>query len=236
MTVSTPVLVLLLIGLHLARYALMAGGAWLVFWQWKGNPVTAARRLQLHDFTARDLRREVLASMQTAVIFGLLFGVVFAGQAPRPLSHSGLAGALEFCAWLGGVLVVHDTYFYWSHRLAHHPRLFRWVHRLHHESRNPSPFAALAFQPTEALLQVIWAVPLGLLLPVPSSVWLAFAFVAMFINVLGHCGVELYPRSWASHPVFGWLNSATFHNRHHLELGRNFGLYFTFWDRVMKTA
>lgn len=66
--------------------------------------------------------------------------------------------------------------------------------------------------------------------------WLAFAFVAMFINVLGHCGVELYPRAWASRPVFGWLNSATAHDQHHLRLERNFGLYFTFWDRLCGTA
>jgi sterol desaturase/sphingolipid hydroxylase (fatty acid hydroxylase superfamily) len=66
-------------------------------------------------------------------------------------------------------------------------------------------------------------------------VWLVFSFVAMFINVLGHCNVELYPRSWATHPVMGWLNSSTMHNQHHLHLDRNFGLYFTFWDRLMNT-
>lgn len=236
MTVPMLPLMGLLVLMHLGRYALMAGGAWVVFWKWKGNPLTATRRLQHKDFLAADLRREVIASLQTAVLFGVLFGFVFAGQPARPLTHGGLRGALEFSAWLTLVLVVHDTYFYWSHRFAHHPRVFRWVHRLHHESRNPSPFAALAFQPTEALLQVVWAIPLGQLLPIPSSVWLAFAFVAMFINVLGHCGVELYPRGWKTHWLFGWLNSATMHDQHHLQLNRNYGLYFTFWDRVMKTG
>lgn len=236
MTPSIPLLMAVLIALHLGRYLVMAGGAWAVFWKWKGNPLTARRRIQAKAFEAVDLRRELFASVQTALIFGALFGLVFAGQAPRPLTHVGWRGALEFFAWLAFVLVVHDTYFYWSHRLAHHPRLFRRVHALHHQSRNPSPFAALAFQPAEALLQVAWAVPLGLALPVPSSVWLAFSFVAMFINVLGHCNVELYPRGWATHPVLQWLNSSTAHNRHHLELHRNFGLYFTLWDRLMGTA
>jgi sterol desaturase/sphingolipid hydroxylase (fatty acid hydroxylase superfamily) len=224
-----------LIALHLGRYFLMAGGAYLFFWSWKGNPLTASRRIQPDAFEPSALRREVFASIGTALIFGLFFGVAFSGLKPTPLVHSGLGAVLEFFAWLGFLLVLHDTYFYWSHRLAHHALFFRRVHALHHQSRNPSPFAALAFQPTEAVLQVAWAVPVGLLLPVPSAVWFVFSFVAMFINVLGHCNVELYPRTWSSHPVMGWLNSSTMHNRHHQRLDRNFGLYFTLWDRLMKT-
>ncbi len=229
------IMVAVLVGLHLGRYALMAGGAYLFFWKWKGNPLTATRRIQHQVFTRADLRREVLFSLQTALLFGALFGVVYGGAKPIPLAQSGGWAVLEFCAWMLFVLVVHDTYFYWSHRLLHHPALFRRVHALHHQSRNPSPFAALAFHPVEALFQVAWAIPLGQFLPVPSSVWLAFAFVAMFINVLGHCGVELSPRSWATHPVLGWLNSATIHDAHHQQLDQNFGLYLTLWDRVLKT-
>ncbi|MBL8917090.1 MAG: sterol desaturase family protein [Archangium sp.] len=236
MPISVFTLAALLIALHVGRYVVMAGGAYLVFWKWKSNPVTKTRRLQHAAFTSEDLRREVLLSLLTAVLFGSFFAVVYGGQTPRPLVYSGLWGALEFCAWLLLVLVVHDTFFYWSHRLSHHRALFRHAHRVHHLSRNPSPFAALAFHPLDAFVQIIWAVPLGMLLPIPSSVWLAFAFVAMFINVLGHCGVELYPRSWATHPVLGWLNSASAHDQHHLKLERNFGLYFTFWDRVCGTA
>jgi len=233
---SVSQLIAVLIALHLARYVVMAGGAWLVFWRWRGNPVTAARRLQHTDFTREDLGREVRWSIVTAVVFGVFFGVVYSGSPPRPLVHQGGAAALEFSLWLLLVLLVHDAAFYWSHRVLHHPVVFRHVHALHHRSRNPSPFAALAFHPAEALVQAVWAVPLGVFAPIPSSVWLAFAFVAMFINVLGHCGVELYPRWWAGHPVFGWLNSASAHNRHHLELDTNFGLYFTFWDRLLGTA
>lgn len=231
-----PMLVMILVALHLGRYVVMAGGAYLFFWRWRGNPVTVARRLQQVAFTSEDLKREVGWSLVTALVFGAFFGVAYSGLPPQPLSWPGAWKVLEFCLWLGLVLIIHDTYFYWSHRLAHHPRVFRFVHRVHHESRNPSPFAALAFHPSEALLQAVWAVPVARALPIPSSVWLVFAFVAMFINVLGHCGVELYPRSWATHPVLGWLNTATAHNQHHLTLHRNFGLYFTFWDRVMGTS
>lgn len=233
---TLPVLVLALLAVHLGRYVLMAGGAYAFFWSWKSNPLTARRRIQHEPFTREALRREVGWSLVTAVIFAVFFGVAYAGLKPLALSWPGAWKALEFVLWLGLLLIIHDTWFYWSHRFAHHPRVFRWVHQLHHRSRNPSPFAALAFQPTEALLQAVWAVPLARLLPVPSAVWFTFAFVAMFINVLGHCGVELYPASWATHPVLRWLNSATAHDQHHQRLDRNFGLYFTLWDRVMKTS
>jgi sterol desaturase/sphingolipid hydroxylase (fatty acid hydroxylase superfamily) len=233
---ATLPLVLMLVGLHFGRYLLSAGGAWLFFFTWKRNPLTAAKRLQPGPFKREDVRRELLSSAMTAVLFGALFGVVFGGTEPVRLSHSGMLGALEFLGWLGVIVLIHDTYFYWSHRLLHHRLIFPRVHAFHHRSTNPSPFAALAFHPLEALMQVIWAVPLSLLAPIPSLPWLAFSFLAIFVNVLGHCGVEPYPLSWQRHPVLKWLNFATNHNRHHLEFEGNFGLYFSFWDRVMGTT
>lgn len=219
----TSTLVLLLIGLHFGRYLLSAGGAWAFFFGWKKNPLTAQRRLQPEPFKREDLVRELLASAVTAVLFGTLFGVVFGGQQPIKLTHAGAAAVLEFSLWLLAIVLLHDTYFYWSHRL------------LHHRSTNPSPFAALAFHPAEALMQVIWAVPLAVV-PIPSLVWLAFSFLAIFVNVLGHCGVEPYPLRWQHHPVLQWLNFATHHNRHHLEFDGHYGLYFSVWDRLLKTC
>ncbi|MEW5742767.1 MAG: sterol desaturase family protein [Myxococcota bacterium] len=228
------VLALVLIAVHLGRYLLFAGGAWLAFWAWN-NPFTARRRLQHVPFTRKDVTREVGFSVATAVLFGAFFALVFRGQGPVPLQHTGALRVLEFLGWLAFLIAVHDTYFYWSHRLLHHPRVFPLVHALHHQSKNPSPFAALAFHPLEALAQVVWAVPLALWLPIPSAPWFAFAFAAMLVNVLGHCGVEPYPASWQRHPVMKWLNFATFHNGHHLHVGGNYGLYFSVWDRWMGT-
>lgn len=224
-----------LVALHASRYLVAAGGAWLFFWYWRGNPITRARRLQTAEFTAADLRRELITSLRTALIFGSLFGVVYAGLPLVPLSSSGALAAVEFSAWLLGLLLVHDTYFYWSHRLAHHPKVFPWLHRHHHQSRNPSPFAALSFGALDAVVQVAWAVPVVRLVPVPSVVWLVFSFVAIGINVIGHCGVELYPLGWQRHPVLKWLNFTTMHDAHHVAVRGNYGLYSSAWDRWMGT-
>lgn len=236
MTTAPPLwlLALVLVTMHLGRYLLFAGGAWLALWQWK-NPLTEARRLQRATFTKPDLFREVRWSLVSAVLFGVFFAFVFDGQRPVPLRADGAWKVLEFTLWLAFLIVVHDTFFYWSHRLLHHPRVFPRVHALHHRSRNPSPFAALAFHPLEALAQIVWAVPLAWWLPIPSAPWFAFAFAAMLVNVVGHCGIEPYPRAWLTHPVMKWLNFATFHNGHHLHVDGNFGLYFSAWDRWMGT-
>ncbi|MEP6859607.1 MAG: sterol desaturase family protein [Deltaproteobacteria bacterium] len=48
---------------------------------------------------------------------------------------------------------------YWTYRAMHHPWLFRRVHRIHHLPHNPSPWAAYAFAPGEALVHALF-VPL----------------------------------------------------------------------------
>lgn len=224
-----------LVTLHAVRYLLAAGGAWLFFWSWKSNPWTKAKRLQPIDFTRGDVVREVWTSLRSALVFGTLFGVVYAGLPIVKLEQKGVGAVLEFSAWLLFLLVVHDTYFYWAHRLAHHPRVYGWLHSVHHQSRNPSPFAALSFGTLDAVVQVVWAVPIVRFVPVPSLVWLVFSFLAIGINVMGHCGVEPWPVSWQRHPVLKWLNFATMHNQHHLQVRGNYGLYSSAWDRWMGT-
>ena len=51
------------------------------------------------------------------------------------------------------MIFLHDTYFYWMHRFMHHPKLFKYFHLIHHKSTNPSPWAAYAFHPLEAVIE-----------------------------------------------------------------------------------
>jgi sterol desaturase/sphingolipid hydroxylase (fatty acid hydroxylase superfamily) len=36
-------------------------------------------------------------------------------------------------------------------------------------------------------------------------------------------------------PLFDWITTPTHHDIHHAEAGWNYGLYFTWWDRLMGT-
>src|SRR3546814_18089983 len=39
-------------------------------------------------------------------------------------------------------LLIHDTWFYWTHRWMHRPALFRRCHAVHHQSRPPTAWPA----------------------------------------------------------------------------------------------
>ena len=52
-------------------------------------------------------------------------------------------------------ILIHDTFFYWGHRLMHHKSIFRYVHKVHHNSTNPSPWAAFSFHPYESVIEAL---------------------------------------------------------------------------------
>ena len=106
---------------------------------------------------------------------------------------------------------------------------------MHHKSVNPSPWAAYAFHPAEAVLEA-GIFPLILFL-IPAHPVALFSFVTLMLwfNVYGHLGYELFPAKLYRHPLGRWLNSSVYHNLHHERFTGNYGLYFTFWDRWMGT-
>lgn len=133
------------------------------------------------------------------------------------------------------LIFLHDTYFYWTHRLMHHPVLFKRMHLVHHKSTNPSPWAAFSFHPYEAVIEA-GIVPLAaLILPLHSMALLVFFFYSNFLNVLGHLSFELFPKGFLDNRFLSWHNTTTHHNMHHKYFNCNYGLYFNIWDRLMGT-
>ena len=78
--------------------------------------------------------------------------------------------------------------------------------------------------------------PLALIL-IPASPLAVMLFLAhmMLRNAIGHCGYELFPAARNGRPLFDWMTSVTHHDLHHAQAGWNYGLYFTWWDRLMGT-
>ena len=203
-----------------------------------GGTALARRKLQSRRASGRDIRREILASLRSALVFALLGTIVIVGDRAGWMTlYKGFdqAGALYLVVSLAAMLVVHDAYFYWTHRAMHHRRLFALFHRTHHLSRTPTPWAAYAFAVPEAVVHGAF-VPLFLLV-MPMHVLALFAFVAIQItrNVMGHAGTEIHPRAFGPGRWLGWNNTTTHHDLHH-EHGRyNYGLYFRWWDKLMGT-
>jgi len=214
--------------------AAMMAAVLRVFWRFG----LARRKLQNRNATRHDVRREILASLQSAVIFSLLGTVIFVADRQGWITiYRGFdqAGPLYLVVSLALMVVAHDAYFYWTHRAMHHRRLFGLFHRTHHLSRTPTPWAAYSFSIPEAIVQGAF-VPLFVAVVPMHGIGL-FIFVAVQIvrNVMGHAGTEIHPAAFGPGRWLGWNNTTTHHDLHH-ETGRyNYGFYFRFWDKVMGT-
>jgi lathosterol oxidase len=220
------------------RYVIAAGAAFLVFWVW-GRERWRHRLIQ-HEYPAdKHLRRELAYSASTAVIFSVV-GVILRYGAQygvfRVYDDVRAYGWAYFAFSVLLLPVLQDTYFYWTHRAMHHPLLFRYVHRVHHLSTNPSPLAAYAFAPLEALVQAAYVPLVALFIPVHTVALFVFLAFMILRNVLGHLGMELMPRGFTRSRFWRWSTTTTHHSHHHRHFGTNYGLYLTVWDRLMGTT
>jgi Delta7-sterol 5-desaturase len=184
--------------------------------------------------TAADLRREIAYSISTTMVLAAIASLLLALMVSdvveiyqEPLKH----GWAWLLLSLPLVILWHDTWFYWTHRLLHTRWLFRRVHGVHHRSRNPSPWAAFSFHPFEALIQGM-VLPLFLLVaPLNEYVVIAFAVHQIARNAHGHAAVETLPRGFVRHWFWGRVVTTTHHHLHHETARGNYGLWFTWWDR-----
>ncbi len=219
------------------RYFIIAAIAFGIFYLLKRKS-WQFKKIQAKFPAGKDYLREILYSILTAFIFAAIGYIVFL----TPLSTYTRAyfhiqergvGYLFFSVLL--IILVHDTYFYWTHRLMHYPPVYRWFHKVHHLSTNPSPWAAMAFHPLEAVVEAGIIVVVTFLFPVHPLAIGVFLLFMMLYNVYGHLGYELYPKGFSKSFIGKWINTSVNHNQHHQYFKGNYGLYFLFWDRMMGT-
>jgi sterol desaturase/sphingolipid hydroxylase (fatty acid hydroxylase superfamily) len=193
------------------------------------------RNVQAQAPYAGQRRREFMNSMLTVLIFSANGALIFAGVKAGVLRlYVDLAerGWLYARVSLIVLVVAHDGWFYWTHRLLHHRWVFRWAHRTHHRSVAPTPWAAYSFAAAEAVVQALFLALILLVLPLHPAVIFVFLLHMIVRNVLGHAGVELLPRAWLAGWWGRWFTTTLHHDLHHAEGRHNYGLYFVWWDRV----
>ncbi len=217
-------------------YFALAGGAWLVLHVLLARWL-AHRRINAVP-TLRQMSWELGYSMSSLAVYGLVGGFMvyaFCSGWTRIYTRFDAYGWPYFFLSIGLIILIHDTYFYWTHRMMHHPRLFRLFHRTHHLSTSPSPWAAYSFSPLEAFVQAGIAPVVLFTLPAHPLAFSIFMLWQISFNVLGHCGYEMFPRWFVRSWCGRVLNTATHHAQHHETNRANFSLYFNFWDRLMGT-
>lgn len=220
----------------LGRYFLIAGGAFWLFYpskipflSWMTAPKPQWK------FVQQDISLSIASAFLFALLSALIMSVYNAGGT-RIYSSIDTYGWWYMGLSFWAVLVLQDTYFYFTHRLLHHPRLFKRMHYGHHRSRVPTPWTSFAFEPSEALLHGIFFVSLVFVMPLHFIVLIA-AFITMTIwAMITHLGFELIPPGVSFGGLEKGLIGPAHHAIHHRQYRTHFGLYFTFWDRVLGTT
>lgn len=218
------------------RYFLLAGTVFFFVYVVFGKRLQRYR-LQPNYPKISDYKRDVLYSLLTIILFSTIATLVLFVLRPYTLMYSAIHDygwgyyALSFVL----MFLLHDTYFYWMHRLMHHPKLYRHVHLIHHKSTNPSPLTSYAFHPLEALIEAGIIVIIVFVMPVHLSAIAAFMLFQFLYNIYGHLGIELLPRRFRRTGIGRLLNTSALHNDHHRYVHGNYGLYLSVWDRLMGT-
>jgi Delta7-sterol 5-desaturase len=220
------------------NYFLTAGSAFIIFY------IILRKRIEFKKIQSKfpqnkDYRREIFYSIISIIIFSFppMFMLFNDNIRPHTQYYSVISehSKLYFFSAFVLMIFIHDAYFYWLHRLMHNKFLFKFVHLIHHKSTNPSPWAAYAFHPIEAVLESGIFVLLLFIMPLQDWHLIVFFICSLIYNVYGHLGFELYPKGFSKNWFGKWINTSVNHNMHHHYFEGNFGLYFTFWDRLMGT-
>lgn len=219
------------------RYLTGSTGVFFLVWVLFERPLRK-RKIRKPTPRGRQVRREFLYSASSILIFMLMGVFLYEGAAGgvfRFYSDVGEYGWAYLVLSIVMLAVFHDAYFYWTHRLIHHPKLFRHFHATHHRSHNPTPFTAYSFDPGEAAINYMFIPIFALVVPLHDIATMIYMWFMIVRNAAGHSGYELMPKGWTKNPILNLSTTITHHDMHHEKMTGNYGLYFTWWDKLMGT-
>ena len=205
----------------------------------KGQSTNAENAQARQSALSRSaIRSDIVLSVWSSTIFAICAAVMTSAYLNGntrltldPYQYS--AGYNAFSLVL--VIFLQDAYFYFTHRLAHHPKLYKWMHRGHHHSKNPTPLTAFAFDPAEAMIQSIYLMGVVCLIPMHISVLCAVVLVMSLGALVHHFSLRMFPATPLGNWLGSWMVGPTHHWFHHRRFTQHYALYFTFWDRLLGT-
>jgi Delta7-sterol 5-desaturase len=236
-------------GIILVRYFVLAGGIYL-FFHGAADPLNADSpaedSLSLRVTLQRRQSSSWWKSIQKDIKLSVVSSVVFAlGAASVMLAYNAGLTRLyidikNYPLWYLGAsyvfaIILQDTYFYFLHRLLHHPRLFRWWHRGHHQSNHPTPLSSFAFDPLEAVSQLLFLVGIVFILPLHFITMIALLSTMTAWGIVNHLEFDRLPTNFPHHWCARWFTGPAHHAIHHRQYEFHHGLYFTFWDWQLGT-
>lgn len=136
-----------------------------------------------------------------------------------------IGGWPYYFAYLGLYLLFVEVGIYWVHRTLHENKfLYKYIHGLHHKYNKAltlTPWASIAFNPIDGLLQASPYVIGLFVLPVHYFTHVGLLFFS------GVWATNIHDAVWADfEPIMG----AKYHTVHHTHYHYNFGQFFIFAD------
>ena len=218
------------------RYFLIAGLFYLIFYTWFPSKFEA-RKINKKKYKKGQFKKEIKWSLITSLLFsvaGTITVILWQKGFTKVYTKPDLYGYWYLPVSLIIFMLLHETYYYWIHRWMHIPRVYKIVHKVHHDSKIASPFTAFSFHPFEGLLQAIFLPLMLMILPMHYYIIILQLTIMTFSSVINHLDIEIYPKPLKK--SFGkYIIGATHHSLHHKQFKYNYGLYFTFWDKIEKT-
>ena len=222
-------------GIILLRYFIVAGGTYWLFYSFNHNPIEKPENLKSPNLKSikKDIALSVISTVALAICSALVMTIYDSG-ATRLYGAIGDYGIIYSISSFLGVVLLQDTCFYFLHRGFHHPLVYNWLHRGHHRSKHPTPWTSFALDFPEALIQGLFMVAIVFIIPLHIYILGLWLIVMTIWALVNHLGFELFP-SFPHHWLGKWFISADHHSLHHRQYTRHYGLYFTFWDRLLGT-
>lgn len=133
------------------------------------------------------------------------------------------------------LIFLHDSYFYWSHRLLHHRFFYKRFHLHHHLHTNPTTWSAFEMHPIELLIEILFFPLVFFFFKFNNNGVSLFIILMIGFNFLGHMQKARKISFYKNWPLLKYIQIPENHFRHHQYSGVNFGAYFTIWDQICGT-
>lgn len=225
-------------GALIAWYLLLPGIIWTVLYQ-TGKDRFSGMKVHPRAPERKRVVSEILLSFRTCVILSV------------GCTSTWLLSQWEWnriywdltrysVAWHVGSLlltvVLWDAWFYWTHRIMHHPLFFRHFHVAHHRSHNPTPWTVYSLDTSEAVTYAVFLPIVSFLYPIHPYTIGCFMVIQFACNLVLHSGYEIAPSWFAKSPASSVFSSATAHVMHHQYGKGNYGFCFQYWDHLFGTC
>jgi len=222
-----------------AAFIVAVGMALYVAYRVLASGILATRRIAVERAGRSQVAREMFLFGNALLAMGIQ-GAIYAIM--RETGYSKRYDDIAQYGWAYAVfsvfvfVVLSDAWAYFWH-LGYHrvSDFYRVSHHVHHLSVVTTPWTTFQVSPIELLPPTLFSALMVATLPLATPVLVVITVASIVLTMIGHGGVEVFPRGTATHWFGRWLVTPTYHQMHHERGDRNIALYFNWWDRILGT-